>query len=206
MPPEPPAEGESTDSKGWAKTRVGPTVSALGPNALIGGGVAFQPIRWIELLLWGGYNRAEASGTAITSTAEAKISVLTGLARARVWLLERHSIVLDTGIGVTNYSMSASGYGTSSFNLGDSIQYKRSGTPVMGNIGAGYGFRSNGMFRVSVIMGVILQASKMNTGTVTSSSSFTAADREDLRVQLDTIGDDLTKPRPYLEGSFGFLF
>jgi hypothetical protein len=45
-----------------------------------------------------------------------------------------------------------------------------------------------------------------DTGTVTSSSSFTAADREDLRVQLDNVGDDLTKPRPYLEGSFGFLF
>jgi hypothetical protein len=102
--------------------------------------------------------------------------------------------------------MSASGTGTSTYNLGDSVDYKRSGTPLVGNIGAGYGFRSNSMFRVSAIIGVILHSRNLNDGSVTSTGSFTATDREDLRVQLDNVGNDLTKPRPYLEGSFGFLF
>jgi hypothetical protein len=160
----------------------------------------------VELQLWGGYN--EPSGTRDTSVAHASadITVATGLARARIWPLERHSVVVDTGLGVTHYAMSASGRSTASSNLSDAIDYKRSKTPMLGVLGAKYGYRTNSMFRMAVVLGVMLHATKMGEGTVTSSGSFTEADRYDLRVSLDDLGDELTKVRGYGEASVGFLF
>jgi len=62
-------------------------------------------------MLWAGYNHATAAGTTDVAYADASISVVTGMARARIWPLERHSVVFDTGLGFTSYSMSASGHG-----------------------------------------------------------------------------------------------
>ena len=199
-PPQPEA------APGWAESRVGPELTLFGPNSLIGGGVAYQPIRWVECILWAGYNHATASSSTSSARAEASISVVTGLARARIWLLGRHSVVVDTGLGVTHYSMAAAGHGQGLGSSADTLDYRRAGTPVVGNLGVDYGFRSDSVFRVTVILGALIHASQMPGGTVTSTGAFTEADRTDLRVRLDDAINPLTDPRAYLDASVGFLF
>ena len=204
MMESPPGQVPSTP--GWAQSRVGIELSFLGPNSLVGGGVGYQPSRWIELMLWGGYNHATAAGTTSAAYAEASIGITTAMARARIWPMERHSVVVDTGFGITSYSMSASGHGTQASNFGDTLDYRRKGTPGLANIGVGYGYRSNSEFRIAVILGALVHTNKLNSGTVTSSGSFTELDRENLRTQLDDTSDKLTQVRAYFEVSIGFLF
>jgi hypothetical protein len=177
-----------------------------GPNSLLGGGIGYQPSRWVELMLWAGYDTATANGTTDVAYAEASITTATGMARARIWPMERHSVVVDTGFGITNYSMSANGRGTQPSNLSDSIDYRRKGSPGLANIGVGYGYRSNSEFRIAVILGALVHTNKLKSGTVTSSGTFTEFDRENLRTQLDDTSDKLTQVRAYLEVSIGFLF
>jgi hypothetical protein len=171
---------------------------------LVGGGLAVQPIPWLELLAWGGYNSASATGDVGTAHAEAKVRLITTLARARAWPMEKHSVVIDAGFGITNYSMSATGDDSASPN--SALSYSRKGTPMVGNLGVGYGYRSNSMFRVAAIMGVLLHAQKLGAGTVTSDTTFTQQDRDDLRADVDAAGNKLTDPRVYLEGTVGLLF
>jgi len=191
---------------GFAQSRVGIELSFLGPNSLVGGGLGYQPSRWVELMLWAGYDHATVAGTTDVAYAEASIGVLTGLARARIWPLERHSVVVDTGFGITSYSMSASGHGILSSNGADTLDYRRSGTPGLANIGVGYGYRSNSEFRIAVILGALVHTNQLKSGTVTSGGSFTSTDRDNLRTQLDDTSNQLTQVRAYLEVSVGFLF
>jgi hypothetical protein len=188
----------------WAKSRYGLALTLLGPNSLVGGGFAAQPIRWLELLAWGGYNTASATGALDTARAEAKIRLITALARARAWPMEKHSVVIDAGFGITNYSMSASGH--DSAYTSSSLSYSRKGTPPVGNLGVGYGYRSNSMFRVAAIIGVLLHAKKLGAGTLTCDSTYHPTDCELLRADVDAAGNKLTDPRVYLEGTVGLLF
>jgi hypothetical protein len=206
MAPAPPDTNAPAELPGWAQSRVGIALTLLGPNSLIGGGLAYQPMRWVELQLWGGYNGASATGSTGVAYAEASISVITALARARIWPLQRHSVIIDTGLGMSHYSMSANGHGTYSSNAGDTIDYRLSGTPLVGNLGVGYGFRSNSVFRVAVIAGAIVHITKLGHGTVTTTGSFTESDRADMRADLDDAIAPLMRPRAYLDASFGLLF
>lgn len=198
--PEPPP------SRAWADPRYGFELTLGGPNGQFGGGFAMQPIRWVELLAWASYASANASGQTADAYAKADIKVVTGMARARIWPLERHSVVIDTGLGLTNYSMSADGYGIGTLNAGDTLHYQRKGTPGLANVGVGYGYRSNAEFRILLILGAMVHTNKLPAGTVTSTGSFTSQDREDLRVQVDHSADKLTEVRAYIDISIGFLF
>jgi hypothetical protein len=197
-PPEPPP------SRAWADPRMGFKLSLGGPNGQFGGGFAWQPYRLIELAAWASYAHASARGTTSDATADADIKIVTGMARAQLWPLERHSVVIDGGLGFSNYSMSANGVGL--FDSTESLHYKRSGTPGLANIGVGYGYRSNAEFRISIILGAMVHTNKLPAGTVTSTGSFTASDRENLRSEVDAAADKLTDVRAYGEVSIGFLF
>ncbi len=57
-----------------------------------------------------------------------------------------------------------------------------------------------------MILGALVHTNKLSSGTVTSGGAFTAADRENLRTQLDDTSNKLTDVRAYLEASIGLLF
>jgi hypothetical protein len=159
------------------------------------------------VMAWVGYQHASASGTTSVAKAEADIAETTAMGRARFYLQEKHSFIFDTGLGVTNYSMSASGEGILASNSSDSVKYELKGTPFVGNFGVGYGYRSNDWFRVSVTMGALFHFNRPDPGTVTSTGSFTEADRAELRTEMEEICDkQLFRTRAYLDASFGFLF
>ena len=98
------------------------------------------------------------------------------------------------------------GHGTQPSNFGDTLDYRRKGTPGLANIGVGYGYRSNSEFRIAVILGALVHTNKLSSGTVTSGGSFTELERENLRTQLDDTSNQLTQVHAYLEVSIGFLF
>jgi hypothetical protein len=116
-----------------------------------------------------------------------------------------HSVVLDSGLGFTHYAISANGRGLLSLNSADSIDYRRNGAPLIGNLGVGYGFRSDSVFRLAIILGALIPITKLGDGTVTSTGSFTEVDRANMRSELDSI-TNTSRVHAYLEAAFGFLF
>jgi outer membrane protein OmpA-like peptidoglycan-associated protein len=187
-PPSPPAEPE-------CPLLLGVAASALGPNAILGAAFAFQPpgVCWFEGQLGLGYNY----GTVATARVTAEEHGVPILARGRFWFFDRHSLVLDAGVGTTVYDVEANG--------GD---YSRVGALFLGSIGAGYGFRSDGPFRLAILAGAIVQAGSLPQGY--RAGTIDRAERD----QLDYLGDDtigtgfmLWSPiAPYVEATASFLF
>lgn len=200
------APAEEKPEEGWAESKTGAAVGLLGPNAVVHLGLELQLNRWFEVLVLGGYNSAKATGSTGISTAEANIDVITGNARGRFWVLQRHSPILEGGVGFSHYSMNASGHGSLASNSGDGLEYKRSGMSGIGHIGAGYGFRTNSMFRLAVTFGALFHFNRLDPGSASSTGSFTEQDATDLRNTIDQAVDGLFKPRAYLDFTMAFMF
>lgn len=181
---------------------VGPVFSLPGPNSIIGGGIAIAPMRMLEPALWVGFNSAKGSSDTGLSKASASISVINIMARAKVWFFGRHSLIADPGVGISRYQVKADGSNT----VGDSLKYERAGSPIVGHLGLGYGFRADNGFRFTASLGALYHFGQVGNSTVTTTGSFSQADRDKMKLQLDEIVDDLAKPRPYLELSVGWLF
>jgi hypothetical protein len=184
------------------RVRFGFLGTLLGPSSLIGGGLSLQPIKLIEVIAWVGYNKATAESNTSSSQASAKITLIPVLARGRFWFHERHSLLLDLGAGINPTSLSASG----SDSTGNSIDYKRSGTPVLTTVGLGYGFRTEGGFRLALLGGALIHVNKLGDSTVSTTGAFSTSDRAAIKADLDDVSNNLTKVRAYIELDLGAVF
>lgn len=196
----------SEEEPGWSRSRMGVAFGLLGVDSTVHLGFAWQPSRWIDVMVLGGYNTASAAGNTGVSSANASIDIISGTARGRFWLLQRHSPIAEVGFGVSHFGMKANGHGTLSGNAADSISYTRSGASVTSHAGLGYGFRTSSSFRISVSMGAVFHLTTPGPGSASSSGSFTEQDEADLRTTLDSAVDSLFDPRPYIDLTAGFLF
>jgi hypothetical protein len=183
-------------------TKIGFYGTLLGPNSQLGFGVGVQPSPLLEASLWYGHNGASVTESTFTAKASATIKLNTIMARARLWMQPRHSLVIDLGAGLSVYDVSATG----SNIVGDSLSYSAKGTPPVATIGLAYGFRTEGGFRLTVGGGALIHAGKIGDSTVTSTGSFSATDRESLRTSIDSELSVLSKPRAYLDLSLGAFF
>jgi hypothetical protein len=199
--PEPNA-GTPVAAASRDRMRFGAFGTLLGPSSLVGGGLTLQPIKFLEVIAWVGYNSASSDARTSTSQASAKASLVPVLARGRIWIEDKHSLILDFGAGVNPTTLTASGSDTS----GNSIDYKRSGTPVLTTVGIGYGYRSAGGFRLALLGGALIHLSKLGESTVSTTGAFSATDRANLQKDLDDISDKLTRVRAYLELDLGAVF
>lgn len=199
---------DATDAEepGWSQSRMGVAFGVLGVDSVVHLGFAWQPSRWLDMMVLGGYNTARARGNTGVSTAEASIDVISATARGRFWLLQRHSPIAEVGFGVSHFGMKASGHGTLSGNAADSISYTRSGASVTSHAGLGYGFRTSSSFRISVSMGAVFHLTKPSPGSASASGSFTEQDEADLRTTIDSATESLFDPRLYIDLTAGFLF
>lgn len=184
------------------RLKLGPYVTLIGPNSAYGLGFAVQPISALEASLWYGHNRASGSAVGLLSTASASITVNTFLARARVWTSARHAFLIDGGIGATSYKVSADGKDI----LANTISYTRDGTMPLANLGVGYGFRTQAGFRLAILIGPMFHLGSLKGSSVSTTGAFTESDRNTLKTNLDTITNDLAKPRGYLDFSLGWMF
>jgi hypothetical protein len=200
--PIPPPYVASDEYPEPSSIKVGFYGTLLGPNALLGAGLAIQPSRMFEASLWYGNRSTTASENTGLATASATIKLNTLMARGRLWLGGRHSLVVEVGAGVSSYSVSATGSNIAH----DSLTYTRKGAPPVAMLGLAYGFRTAGGFRLTVGGGAIVHGSKLGDSTVTSAGNFSASDRDSLRSSLDTTVDSLTDTRPYLDLSIGYMF
>lgn len=182
---------------------IGFHLNAIGPAALVGADLAYQPRCWIELAIGLGFDHgeAEATGADGLSRATAGINVLSVPARARLWPLRRHSPIFDVGFGVARYD--ARGNATSAEGQ---LEYQRTGTVPFAFAGAGYGFRSSGAFRLALLIGGIVQGGALDPSDVTATAGYDPADVALLRRDVDRSLDGLLDPRPWFEASFGWLY
>lgn len=173
-----------------------------GPRRWFGVGPAMEVSRLLELSLELGYRSASGDETSGTAHVSGSASVTTILGRARFWLFRHHSLIFDGGLGVAAYNVSMDG----SDAFGNALTYRRSGSPLLATAGIGYGYRSDGSFRIAVLVGGMVHSGKLASSTLTTSGAFTAADANSLQASSDSTLDELTDPGAYVEVSFGFLF
>jgi hypothetical protein len=200
--PPPPVYPAPDEYPEHSAAKFGFYGTLLGPNSLFGLGVAIQPVKMFEAGLWYGHHGVSDTENTGLATATASIKLNTIMARGRLWLGGRNSLVIEAGAGVTAYSVSATGSNIER----DSLTYSRKGAPPVAMLGLAYGFRTAGGFRLTVGGGAVIHGSKLGASTVTSTGSFSASDRESLRQSLDTAVDTLTDTRPYLDLSIGYMF
>lgn len=172
-----------------------------GPRTALGAAFAHQPTCWLELALGLGANRLTGTATSASTRADAEIDAAVVPARARFWLGRRHAFLIDAGVGVIAYDARA--------EVSDAVggmEYRRTGTPLLGFAGAGYGYRSSGSFRFALLLGGAVQQRALDASEISASGGYSLADALELRAALDDLTDDLVTPTAYLEASFGFLF
>lgn len=125
------------------------------------------------------------------------------MGRARFWLMHgNHAPIIEVGEGITSYSLSATG----SDLFGNSLTYTRKGSPAFTFLGAGYGYRADGWFRFTATLGVVMPDTTLGDSTVSSTGSFTDADRASFKSAMDGATDGITKVQVYGELSVGALF
>ena len=190
-----------------APTRNGFLVSALGPYAR--GGVSYlrEQSWWHEGVLTVGFGKASAEGTDATSLgtvrAEASASERTISARSRFRLVHgAHAPLLEAGLGIASLSLTGTSYATG----GDSFTYTRKGTPPFALVGAGYGYRGEGVFRFAATIGAVLPLGGLDASNVSATSGFTADDVASVRATLDRVTNEWTQVHAYLELSIGAAF
>jgi outer membrane protein OmpA-like peptidoglycan-associated protein len=179
-------------------------VNALGPNswAMLAG--ATQPgVCWLELSLGAGLGLGSRDASFQGVDADGRYWSLTVPLRGRIWFMDRHSLLGDVGIGFTHYGITAD----ADDNAGESLDYRRSTTPLIGHLGVGYGYRPNGPqagFRLAVIVGALVHLTSLGDSSV--NAGFAAPLGPGLQGALDSETNKLDDLEPYGEVSFGWLF
>jgi outer membrane protein OmpA-like peptidoglycan-associated protein len=199
-PPPPPAAAEECP---WL---WGGHANVLGPNSWFNLAGATQPgVCWLELSLGVGLGFGEVGATSPANIeASGDYWSFTIPFRGRIWFFDRHSLIADVGLGISHYEISADANdGTNEF------EYDRSGTPLIGNVGLGYGFRpnrSNPGFRFAIVAGPLFHLTGLGDSEFTARGAFNAADAAALAAALDDDTDELEDIEAYAEASFGLLF
>ncbi|GEM_PF-3156692 len=117
-------------------------------------GVAWLPVDWLELNAGGWWGRRPFGWSDAAETTQ-----MGGSARARAWLFERHSALLEVGLGAR--------HATTKWwdGLTNEDRFSKPDTPPsgtqsgwMGNghIGAGYGYRGGASWRVTLVGGLVV--------------------------------------------------
>jgi len=205
--PPPPAVGMANREATRAQTermRFGPLVNIFSPNALFGVGVSGQVHRLFEIMVDVGYVQAGSTQQSAAATAEATVRLITPMARARLWPMERHNFIVDLGMGMSFTRLTADGRNRDG---SESLRYERSGTPGIIAGGIGYGYRAPGPLRFAVVLGRQLMFGKLRDSTLTATDNFAAADRTDLKNELDNASKDIAALNvTYLQITIGLLF
>ncbi len=187
--------------------KIGIEAGIGAPFTIIGVSFGYQWKWWYEGIITLGYGSSSASGSTDTSSgiinASARASELTFMGRARFWLMHgNHAPIIEVGEGISSYNLSTTASGT----FGDSLSYTRKGSPAFTFIGAGYGYRADGWFRFTATLGAVLPDTTLGDSTVSSTGSFTDADRTSFKYAMDSATDGITKVQIYGELSVGALF
>lgn len=204
-PPPPPAipEAEATRAQ-TQRTRFGPHANIFSPNALFGLGVSGQVHRLFEVMLDVGYLQAGSTEQSAAATAEATVRLITPMARARLWPMNRHNFIVDLGVGMSFTKLTADGRNRDG---SETLRYERSGTPGLVAAGIGYGYRAPGPLRFAVVLGRQLMFGKLKDSTLTATDQFSPADRTDLKNELDNASKDIAALNvTYLQITLGLLF
>src|SRR5690606_5410602 len=125
--------------------------------------------------------------------------------RARIWLMDRHSLIGDVGLGLARYFISAD----LSDSAGQTAEYSRNSWNLHGHLGVGYGFRPNGAQagpRLGIVVGGLVTFDDLADSSVDAPAGFNAVEGAALQAGLDDDSDDLLDVEPYAEVSFGWLF
>lgn len=206
-PPLPPKPAVSVNEATRAETqrrRFGGMVNIFSPNSLFGVGVTGQLHRMLEVMVDVGYLQNEASEQSAAAQAVATIRVITPMARARLWPMNRHNFIVDLGAGFSYMKLTADGEDRDRI---ETLHYERSGTPGIVAAGIGYGYRAPGPFRVAAVLGRQLMFGKLKDSTLTTSNAFSTSDRDELRTKLDAASNDLSELNvTYIQVSLGVLF
>jgi outer membrane protein OmpA-like peptidoglycan-associated protein len=199
-PPPPPARDCP-----WL---FGPHLNPLGPNSWVTVAGATQPgVCWLELSLGlgVGFGDIDAEDPPPDAEGDGRYLSVTVPLRARIWFMDRHSLLGDLGLGFTHYDISA--------DLTDSAgvtgEYDRDSTPFLGHFGIGYGYRPNGAQagpRLAVLVGGLIHLSDLDDSELSLPAGFNAAEAALLQAELDDDSDRLPDFEPYAEISFGYLF
>jgi outer membrane protein OmpA-like peptidoglycan-associated protein len=202
--PAPPPSAAAPEECPWL---WGGHANILGPNSWFMLAGATQPgVCWLELSLGLGLGFGEVDATSPTNIeAEGDYFTLTIPLRARIWFFDRHSLIGDVGIGISHYEISADADDAAN----NSFEYDRSGTPVIGHLGLGYGFRPNGSnpgFRFAMVAGPLFHLSGLGDSEFTAGGAFPGAEAAALAAGLDDDTDELEDIEAYAEFSFGLLF
>ena len=179
-------------------------LNALGPNALVGAAFAVQPICPLELSLGVGYKlrKIDADASVETTDVEADYSVLTFPLRARVWVMETHSLLFDLGIAYSKYRIDADAEDAN----GNTMSYSRAGNPFLAIAGVGYGYRSDSAFRLAILVGGVAHINGLNRFDGDTSAAFDPAEADAIAEEMNNESNALTNSAAYVEASFGFLF
>lgn len=202
--PEPEPEPAPPPKEEAEKCRLmlGFHLNALGPNSWAGAALAASPVcaDWLEVSLGAGYGRgsAEVNGQ---FDASADITSFTFPLRARIWLMRTHSLLAELGGVYAMYDISGE-----EGNNGAPFSYERSGGVFGGLAGVGYGYRSDGPFRLAILVGGLLQFGSLDDSTANADPAIPAAQAAALQAEMDNTTDGLLDLEPYVEASFGFLW
>lgn len=192
---------EARPERSEFRPRSGFHVNLLGPTGYeyVSGGFAIDATRSLELMVEAGYGEATSSagGVGVTVTGKRKTTMIAP--RARMRFGERHAFVLDGTLGFVRHSVSMD---ASDFT--GTFAYTKSGAVPFAAAGAGYGFRSDGAFRLAVMLGVSSALGSLPTGE--AAGTMSPADVEALRVVCEDGFAPLNKAHAYAEVSFGWLF
>jgi hypothetical protein len=185
-------------------------VNAFGPKAWAGLEFATQPVCWLELSIGGAYfswrqNKVFENNVSRIEAANYRAFSLRLL--SRFWILEKHSPVVDAGLGIGFYKSFAADARTLRTD-GQEVTWAPfdvSWTPFVANVGAGYGFRMpDGPFRIALVGGGVFHVPlglkpESRPGAEYPSTQFDA--------QLVGLARESPKRAGiYGEISFGFLF
>ncbi len=178
--------------------KVGVEAFVLGPNSYGGIAGAIEPACWLELNLGLGLRTRKLDAVAPNGdTGAATAFVATVPLRARAWFLRNHSPIVEAGLGLAVYRIGEEGTTPGPF------RYFRTDVPVVGVFGAGYGYRSEGPFRLALLVGGVVHPTDLDPSTVYGG---TAASNQDLQVLLDNLSSQQTELKPYGEVSVGLFF
>ncbi|HOU89440.1 MAG TPA: OmpA family protein [Polyangiaceae bacterium] len=200
-PPEPAAAKECP----WL---WGGHLDGLGPNSWLGLAGAVQPgLCWLEpsLGLGLGTGRIEAENPPPNTTGDGRYWALNVPLRARIWFMNRHSLIGDVGIGLARYLISAD----MTDSAGAAADYRRNSTNVHGHLGLGYGFRPNGAQagpRLGIVVGGLVTFNALADSTLEGGGALNAAEAAELQAALDRDSSRLDDLEPYGELSLGWLF
>lgn len=184
--------------------RFGPHVNIFSPNALFGLGISGQVHRLLEVMLDVGYLQAGSTQQSAAATAEATVRLITPMARARLWPMNRHNFIVDLGVGMSFINLSADGQNRDG---SETLRYERTGTPGLVAGGIGYGYRAPGPLRFAAVIGRQLMFGKLKDSTLTATSEFSPTDRAELKTELDNASKDIAELNvTYLHITLGLLF